>query len=221
MSLPQRQKGRRSKTSAIVSACFHVVLVGTVSFLAARRVYQPPSEPPGGILVTNYPPENPQQTPNPPQVPPDFKPRPPSTSPTIPPQEPVPDIPVTTVPPPVEVPPPDTAPEMYIPAASVEMVDTNPTRRYIRIIQDAYLQVWDKPPGPDDANYAALIEVGVDSKGRIINPQFVKGSGDSTWDSAVKTAISRVKEVGVPPPDGFPSRFVVRFDTMSDIGPVQ
>jgi hypothetical protein len=57
---------------------------------------------------------------------------------------------------------------MYIPAVDTGYAEVNPKKRYVRIVQEAYLQVRDKPPGPNDANYSALIEVGVDSNGRMI-----------------------------------------------------
>ena len=221
MSLQQRKKGRRSKTSAIVSACFHVVLVGLVAFLAARQVIPPvPGEHPDIEALPDQQRKPETQDANPPRLPakePEItqtsEPKPSSPNQPTQPTEQQPqrfDVPQVTEP-----------SEMEIPATDAGAVESDPIKRYVRVIQDAYVMVWYYPPGPDDANYSAVIEVGVDSKGGIVNPQFVKGSGDSQWDSTVKTAVLRMKEVGIPPPQGFPSRFVLRFDTVSDTALVQ
>ncbi len=223
MSLPQRHKHRQSKTSIIVSVVFHVVIVTLVAWLAARKGMfgeKVQKEIEAMEQEAKKPdPEKPKEQPKPEVVKvEDAKPTVTPTTTPVPVTDPTP-LP-GNVPPAVDAPNASDVPEMFIPAAPTGPVITDKIERYRAVIQGAYLAVWDKPPGPDDANYAADVEISVDSRGRISDPKFIKGSGDSKWDATVKDALAKVKEVGEAPPDKFPQRFTVRFDTITDTVPV-
>lgn len=223
MSLPQRHKHRQSRTSIVVSVLFHIALVGVVGWLAARKgMLGKVAQDMVAVQVEDKKPEpeKPKEQPKP-EVAKVEDPKP-TVTPTATPapvNDPTPSP--ANVPPAVDAPAAVDAPEMFIQAAPTGPVITDKIERYRAVIQGAYLAVWDKPPGPDDANYAADVEVTVDSRGRILDPKFVKGSGDSKWDATVKEALAKVKEVGEAPPDKFPQRFTVRFDAVTDSVPVQ
>ena len=224
MSLPQRHKHRQSKTSIIVSVVFHVVIVCLVAWLAARKgMLGKVAQDMVAVQVEEKKPEpeKPKEQPKP-EVAKVEDPKPTVAPVTAP--APVTDQapPPVNAPPAVDVPAAADAPEMFIPAAPTGPVITDKIERYRAVIQGAYLAVWDKPPGMDDSNYAADVEVSIDSKGRIsAPPTVIKGSGDAKWDATVKDALTKVKEVGEAPPDKFPQRFTVRFDTLTDTVPVQ
>lgn len=223
MSLPQRHKHRQSRTSIIVSVVFHVVVVTLVAWLAARKGMfgeGVKKEIEALEQETKKPePEKPKEQPKPEVAKvEDAKPTITPTTTPAPVTDPTPSP--SNVPPAVDAPEAADAPEMFIPAAPTGPVITDKIERYRAVIQGAYLAVWDKPPGPDDANYAADVEISVDSRGRISDPKFIKGSGDTKWDATVKDALAKVKEIGEAPPDKFPQRFTVRFDTVTDTVPV-
>ena len=71
-----------------------------------------------------------------------------------------------------------------------------------------------------DDSYAAEVEVAVDRKGRISDPVWRKGSGDSRWDGSVRAAIAAVTNLNRPPPTNFPPRIVIRFDVQNETEPV-
>ena len=67
-----------------------------------------------------------------------------------------------------------------------------------------------------DDDFVAEIEVAVDRAGKISDPQWKKGSGNSVWDDTVRQAIAATTSMTRPPPTNFPPRVTVRFDVQSE-----
>jgi hypothetical protein len=55
----------------------------------------------------------------------------------------------------------------------------------------------------------------MDAKGKVIESNWLKGSGNKSWDDSVKLALAQTKSISRPPPKGFPEKFLVRFDVES------
>jgi hypothetical protein len=79
---------------------------------------------------------------------------------------------------------------------------------------------WQRPDNIADDSYVAEVEVAVDQKGRISNPEWKKGSGDQRWDDSVRQAVAAVKQMDRPPPTNFPSQVLVRFDVQDETEPI-
>jgi len=79
---------------------------------------------------------------------------------------------------------------------------------------------WERPGGVQDLDYVAEVEMNVDSKGKINDYTWKKGSGNQAWDGSVKQALANCKAMSRPPPKGFPEKFTVRFDVQPSTEPV-
>jgi len=71
---------------------------------------------------------------------------------------------------------------------------------------------WVRPENIADDNYVAEVEISVDKSGKISDPLWKKGSGDSRWDDSVRSAIAATKSLDRYPPKNFPARVLIRFD---------
>jgi TonB family protein len=89
---------------------------------------------------------------------------------------------------------------------------SDPNAIYKALVEHSLRARWNRPEDIADDTYVAEVELSVDSKGRVADSRWLKGSGDKRWDDSVKAAIAQTKAMSRPPPKGFPDRFQVRFD---------
>jgi hypothetical protein len=92
---------------------------------------------------------------------------------------------------------------------------------YKGAVEYALRAKWQRPDNIADDSYVAEVEVSVDRKGQISNPEWKKGSGNQRWDDSVRQAVAAVKEMDRPPPTNFPSQVLVRFDVQDETEPVR
>lgn len=71
---------------------------------------------------------------------------------------------------------------------------------------------WNRPNDVADLNYVAEAEITLDSSGTITSYEIKRGSGDKKWDDSVVRVLATLRGFNRPPPQGFPERFVIRFD---------
>ena len=99
-------------------------------------------------------------------------------------------------------------------AKVVESTTNAPLVYYKNLVEYTLRANWSRPAEAADDNYVAEAQVYVDSSGRILRYEWVKGSGDKRWDDSVRKALTLTKTINRAPPKGFPDRFLVRFDVV-------
>ena len=214
--IQQRKKTNSSKVNLTISFIFHGILIMVVFVFAAREGMLGKKLKQLSVTMTR-----------------EKKPEPPTEKPTEPKVEP----PKTeqaaarmNVAPPkletVSAPPP--AANLVAPAAAPSAVSlpafdfndgakevqtiSDPNAIYKALVEHSLRARWNCPEDIADDTYVAEVELSVDSKGRVADSRWLKGSGDKRWDDSVKAAIAQTKAMSRPPPKGFPDRFQVRFD---------
>jgi hypothetical protein len=211
----QRRKRNSSKVNLTISAVFHCTLILGVAYFAAREGMLGKTL--KQITVTMAPkPEPPKAKPPEPKIEPPKPVEPPKVAAVVPPR--VEQAPVA--------PPPAEAPAAVAPAAAVlpdmvfndgahAVVEGNPNTIYKGLVEHALRTHWNRPEDIADETYVAEVEVTIDSQGNLTGYQWRKGSGDTRWDKSVKAALAATPSVSRPPPKGFPSTFLTRFDVES------
>ncbi len=215
--LPQRAPRQASKTSFVLSVLLHVVLGLVIFFVAAReglfgkklreitavvvpeekKPEKKPEEPKKEEVVKNEP--KPSETP---------KPAPAPVANTAPP-------PATAAP--VAAPPPAIGADFAFSDGAKAVVSTSdPQELYKAAVEYAFRSRWTKPEDVDDTAYVAEAEVRLAPDGKVLGTELKRGSGDRKWDATVLAALKATPEVGRRPPQGFPERFVVRFDAVAE-----
>jgi outer membrane biosynthesis protein TonB len=214
--IPERKKRNSSKINLIVSVVFHSALILAVFFFAARegmlgkKLKQ--------ITVTMVPKEKPPEPPK--QKPPEPKVEPPKVAET--PKEVVPTTPPkveqASAPPPVDAAPAVAPATVSMPAfefsdgAHEVQTVSDPNALYKGLVEHALRSRWERPDDMEDQTFVADVELTVAPTGDITTYSWVKGSGNQRWDDSVKSALAKTKTISRPPPKGFPSKFLVRFD---------
>ncbi len=222
MALPPRTKKPQTRTDLLISVVVHVVAIGGLAYFAASQ----------GVLGTKMkqiaafrvkeekPPE---------PVKPKTEPKP---------EEPKPEVaqtPKSTAPPPVasphQAPPPaavSAAPPPSIGAdfnfsdgAKVVQSSTDPIQAFKGYLEYSLRSRWNKPETVDDSAFVAEVEVALAPDGRIEGFDWKSGSNDKGWDASVRAVLASTKTLGRPPPKGFPSRVIVRFDAVADTETLQ
>jgi outer membrane biosynthesis protein TonB len=212
----RKQKGS-SKVNLIISAIFHTVLIAAVVVFAARE----------GMLgkklkeLTVV------------MVPKEKKPEPPKEKPEEPKAEPpkAAEAPKLSIPQPkaetAAAPPAGEAPPAVAPAAAVlsgmDFSDgakevqsiSDPNGIYKALVEHTLRSGWNRPEDMADDNFAAEVEVTMDSSGKVKSYRWLTGSDNPRWDNSVKAVLAQTKVISRPPPKGFPETFVVRFDVES------
>jgi hypothetical protein len=95
------------------------------------------------------------------------------------------------------------------------MTSDNPVVLYKFQVESALRSKWERPSDVNDSKYVAEVEMTVDPTGKFVGYDWKKGSGDHRWDDSVKKVLASTKGLSRPPPKGFPSKFVIRFDVES------
>lgn len=91
----------------------------------------------------------------------------------------------------------------------------DPKNIYAGQIEKSIRLRWERPKDLEDVDYAAEVELTLDSSGKILAFDWKKGSGNRSWDESVKLALANTTSVGAPPPKDFPNKFRVRFDVQA------
>lgn len=214
------KKSHDARVNLAISLVFHGSLIVAITYFAARE----------GILgkklqeisVTLAPKE---KKPDPPkEKPPEPPPEPPRLAQKTPPPAnlPPPVAPVVTAPP-AGVPPPASAPSAAPAATALPAFEFNdgaravetisdPTAIYKALVERALRARWNRPEDLEDDAFVAEVELAIDKKGNIEDVRWLRGSGNRRWDDSVRSSLASVRSISRPPPPGFPSRFVTRFD---------
>jgi hypothetical protein len=214
-----RKQKRTSRLSVAISLAFHAIIIGTLTFFAARE----------GILgkqlkkisVTMLPKEKPPEKPK--EKPPEPKPEvatPKTAEPKV--VEIAPQVAEQSATPPPPALAATVAPAAAPPAAALPAFDfeggkavettSDPNLIYKGYVEYTLRSRWNRPEGLADEHYIAEAEVAIDSAGRVLATTWKRGSGDPAWDNSVKQALAETPNIGRPPPKGFPQQVLVRFD---------
>ena len=214
--IPERKKSNSSKVNLTISFVFHGILILVVFFFAAREGMLGKKLKQLSVTMTR------EKKPEPPkEKPPEPKVEPPKTEQAAAKMNvPQPKVDTASAPPPAAglVPPAAAPAAVSLPAFSFDdgakPVETisDPNAIYKALVEHSLRSRWNRPEDIADDTYVADIELNVDSKGRVADSRWLKGSGDKRWDDSVKTVIAQTKVISRPPPKGFPEKFVVRFD---------
>jgi hypothetical protein len=221
--LPQSQPRKRrnsTKVNLLISLAFHGVIILALFYFAARQgllgqqlrkiavEMVKPAEPekpddpepePEPIQEQPLPPEPAQMTDAPPlEAPRELAPAPAPAS--------------VAAAPPAVAPPAAQVPSFVFEGGRLVQTSSDPAQIYKGLLEYALRSNWNRPPDVADTQFAAEIEVTVDRTGRISEPAWKRGSGHVRWDESVRQAIAATPRLNRPPPDGFPSRVLVRFD---------
>jgi TonB family protein len=207
------KKSNSSKVNLTVSIIFHSAVILGLIYLAAREGIL------GKDLRTLAVTLEKTKKPDPPKVKPpeptvaekpklDDAPKPvvsaPPPRPAVPPSS-ASDASSVVAPPPVVV-----ADFAFAGGKAVIAGDANTV--YKNSIERTLRKSWQRPDDMEDDNYAAEVELSVDSDGRATGYRWINGSGNPTWDNSVKDVLNKTKSFSAPPPNGFPGKFNVRFD---------
>jgi hypothetical protein len=214
-SKPKKPKNS-SKANLIISVIFHAILIGGAFYFAARTGML--GEKIKSITVTKE--EKPKDKPKEPEK----KPEPPKETPKVDTPKLV-DAPKAaappTVAPPVVAPPAADAPTLeFSDGAKAVNSESDPVQLYKGYIEYTLRSKWNRPDNMDDDKYVAEVAVTVDKQGKLSQPNWLKGSGDSKWDDSVKQVFKLVSNIGRPPPTNFPPNVTIRFDVQEQTEPV-
>jgi TonB family protein len=208
----QRRKRNSSKVNLTISMIFHGTLLLGVAYFAAREgVFGKRFQQITVSMVKEKKPEAPKEKPQQPKIEP---PKP------VAPPKPAAEVPRAVA---VAPPPSDAAPAVAPPPVSLPSFEFNdgahdvvtasdPKAIYKGLLEHSLRSRWNRPEVEHDDQFAADVELTVDAEGNITDYKWISGSGDARWDNSVKQVLTEVKSIGRPPPKGFPSSFVVRFD---------
>jgi TonB family protein len=222
----QRQKKNSAKVNMTFSLIFHLLLIGAAALWAAHEgiLGNQAKKLAEVFLVKKEKPPEPKPPEPKPELPKENKPiEKPATPVATPAQQ--------TAPPPAiaSSAAPAIAPAADGPAAmdfsdGAKTVVTSATEakdlQYKALMEDEFRSNWKKPGGVDDSKFVAEVEVSISPAGQVTGSSFLQGSGNGAWDNSVKQAVAETKSFVLPPPGGFPSKVVVRFDAPPDVSPI-
>ncbi|HEU6447305.1 MAG TPA: TonB C-terminal domain-containing protein [Verrucomicrobiae bacterium] len=204
-----RKKRNSSRVNLIISFTFHSVLVVLLFYFAARQGFLGKQLQKISVqMVKEKPPEKPK--------PPEPRPQPPKE--TAPPKiaeapKPV-ETPKTVAPaaPPTVAPPAAELPSFEFGGGKSVIASSDPVEIYKSTLEYAFRSKWNRPENMHDDSYVAEVSVAVNRNGDVSDPQWIKSSGNSTWDKSVRNAIAQVTNLDRSPPTNFPPRVTIRFD---------
>ena len=212
--LPQsqpRKKRNSSKVNLMISFAFHALLVIVLLYFAARSGLL--GKQLRKITVTMEKEKPPVKPPEPPKVEPP-KIEPPKVEPPKAEAAKVEAPPVVA--PPTVAPPAAELPSFDFDGGRLVQSSSDPVQLYKGLVEYALRSKWNRPTDMADDDYVAEVEVSVSRDGRISNPEWKKGSGNTAWDDSVRQAIAATTGINRPPPTNFPPRITVRFDVQSE-----
>jgi len=214
---PPRKKRNSSKVNLLISFVFHATIVLVLIYVAAREGFL-------GKQIQKISVEMIKE-----KQPP--KPKPPEKPKVEPPKIEQPKVAAAPKEAPLkEAPPPVAAPTVAPPAAELPSFtfsggrtvesSSDPVQLYKGLLEYAFHSKWDRPQNMHDDDYVAEVRVEVGRHGRISDPVWLKGSGNSRWDDSVRKAIAQVTNMDSTPPTNFPPQVVIRFDVQQETEPV-
>jgi hypothetical protein len=212
--IQERKKVNSSKVNLTISFIFHGFLILVIFFFAAREGMLGKKLKQLSVTMTK------ERKPEPPkEKPPEPKVETPKTEQAKM-NVPQPKVDTASAPPPPAglVPPAAAPPAVSLPAFSfsdgAKTVETisDPNGIYKALVEHTLRSRWNRPEDIADDTYVAEIELIIDSRGRVSDSRWLRGSGDKRWDDSVKAVVAQTKTISRPPPKGFPERFAVRFD---------
>lgn len=214
--IQKRTKTNSSKINLIISAVFHTLLVGAIFYFAAKEGLLGKTLKQLTVTMEKVKkPEPPKDKPEPPKV------EPPKQEAKV--SVPQPRIETAATPPPAA----SDAEPTVAPAAAVlpafsfdegaRQVQSlsSPNDIYKALVEHTLRSYWNRPEDMADDNFTANVEVTIDKSGYVEDTRWVSGSGNARWDGTVKEAVAHLRTISRPPPQGFPGKFVVRFDVES------
>ena len=214
--IQQRKKRNSSKVNLTISFVFHGILILVIFFFAAREGMLGKKLKQLSVTMTK------EKKPEPPkEKPPEPKVEPPKTEQARKMNVPQPKVDTAAAPPPPAglVAARGGAPRrepagLRHSATAQKQSRPFPTQTaiYKALVEHTLRSRWNRPEDIADDTYVAEVELSVDSKGRVADSRWLKGSGDKRWDDSVKAVIAQTKTISRPPPKGFPEKFLVRFD---------
>jgi outer membrane biosynthesis protein TonB len=227
--LPQAKPPKRrnsSRVNLLISFVFHVVVVTSLVYFAARQGFLGKQMKKIAIeMVKEKPPEKPKE--KEPEKPKDETPKVEPSKVAEAPKVETPRVaqaapPPAMVAPPAVAPPPAEVPSFVFDGGKVVQSSSDPVELYRGLVESALRAKWNRPGDRADDKFVAEVEVAIDRKGQISQPEMKKKSGDAEWDDSVRRAIAAAGSIGHAPPTNFPPRVLVRFDVQADaesIGP--
>ena len=217
-----RRKKNSSRVNLLISFIFHTTIVAALIYFAARE----------GLLgkqlkkiaveiVREKEPEKPKEPDKPRDEPPKVEPPKIVEAPRVEaPRETAAAPPPATTLAPAFAPPAAEVPSFEFDGGKSVQSSSDPIQLYRGFVEYSLRSRWNRPTDMADDSFVAEVEVSVDREGRISNPQWKRGSGDSRWDDSVRAAIAATKSLDRHPPVNFPSRVLVRFDVQEATEPV-
>ncbi len=214
-----RKKRNSSRVNLVISFVFHGVLVAALFYFAARQGFLGKQLQKISVEMVK------EKKPEPPKPPEPPKTEPPKVAETPKPVAAPKPVETAPAPPPSTAPPSVAPPAAELPAFDFEggkavISSSDPVEIYKNSLEAAFRSKWNRPENLNDDSYVAEVEVGVQSDGRISNPIWQKGSGNTKWDDSVRAAIAAVTNLDRPPPTNFPPRVIIRFDVSEETQPV-
>ena len=122
--------------------------------------------------------------------------------------------PTATAPPPPPMAVADAPPPVAVAMTFGDEVTGDPIVSYKSQVEIALRGKWSRPTDLADLDFAAEVELRVDSSGKILGYDWKHGSGNERWDGSVRQVLGSVTGFRQPPPSGFPEKFTVRFDVL-------
>ncbi len=212
-----RKKKDSTKINLVFSLIFHALIVVALFYFAAREGMLGKKLKTIAVTLSKKPkePEKPKEKEPEPKV--------------EPPKQDLPKTaPIPRAAPPVQAAAaPPAAPSVAPPAAALpafnfsdgaKAVETssNPVTIYKGYVEFTLRSRWARPEMTDDTNFVAEVELAIDPAGAVTAANWQKGSGNNRWDDSVRKVLSLTKNIGRPPPKGFPAKFKVRFDVQTE-----
>ncbi|HLH52079.1 MAG TPA: energy transducer TonB [Verrucomicrobiae bacterium] len=211
--MSQRRKRNSSKANLVISFVFHSLVVLAVFYFAARQGVMGDKM---KSLVATLEQQKPKEPPKPPKEEPKVEPPKQVEQPKALAAAPPPAAAPSQAAPPVDAPPsvaPPTLDASFFGDGAKAVVEvSDPKLVYKGSIERVLRSNWERPEDIKDDAFVAEVELSIDNQGAITSSRWVKGSGNARWDKSVKAAVAATRTVGSAPPNGFPGKFMARFD---------
>lgn len=220
--IQKRKKSNSSKVNLTVSVAFHGVLIFVAFYFAAREgmLGTKLKQITATLVAREKKPEPPKPKPEEPKAEPQKKEEP-KVAAVQPKAIPAP---VASAPPAMVDQSPSVAPAPAVLSGfefgggkEVVSMASDPKSLYKARVERALREAWKRPNDLQDETFVARVDLSIEPNGRLAGYRWVSGSGNARWDASVREVLDNTKNVGTPPPKGFPPTFEVRFDVESEL----
>jgi protein TonB len=214
-----RKKRNSSKVNFFISFAFHATIALVVLYFAARQGWL--GKQAQNLSVELVKKEKPKEKPKEPEKPKEEPPKVVEAPKPVETPKPVEEAKAPpAVAPPIVAPPAADLPSFEFEGGKAVVSSSDPVEIYKNAVEYAFRSKWNRPENMADDTYVAEVEVSVGRDGKISDPAWQKGSGNSRWDDSVRAAIAAVTNMATPPPTNFPPRITIRFDVQDETEPV-